>query len=61
MTKKISTPTELESLLGCLENIALIISMFGHFLNNIRNLQIQATKEDIAMKVNQRVEEDLLT
>ena len=61
LAKKIATPTELEYLLGRLENISLIISMFGHFLNNIRNLQIQATKEDIAMKVNQRVEEDLLT
>ena len=59
LAKKIATPTELEYLLGRLENISLIISMFGHFLNNIRNLQIQATKEDIAIRVNQRVEEDL--
>ena len=60
LAKKIATSTELESLLGRMENIALIISMFGNFLNNMRNLQIQGTKEGIAMKVNQRVDEDLM-
>ena len=59
LAKKIASPEELESLLGRLENIALIISMFGHFLNNIRTLQIRASREDTAMNINQRVEEDL--
>ena len=33
----------LESVLGRLENVAIIVKMFGHFLNNIRSLQIKAT------------------
>jgi hypothetical protein len=32
----------LESILGRLENVAIIVVMFGHFLNNIRSLQIKA-------------------
>ena len=33
----------LESVLGRLENVAIILVMFGHFLNNIRSLQIKAS------------------
>ena len=32
----------LESIIGRLENAAIILVMFGHFLNNIRSLQIKA-------------------
>ena len=34
----------LESVLGRLENVAIIVKMFGHFLNNIRSLQLKASK-----------------
>ena len=34
----------LESILGRLENVAIIVKMFGHFLNNIRSIQIKASK-----------------
>ena len=34
----------LESILGRLENVAIIVKMFGHFLNNIRSIQIKASR-----------------
>ena len=34
----------LESILGRLENVAIIIKMFGHFLNNIRSIQIKGSR-----------------
>ncbi len=33
---------ELSSLFGRLENVAQIVTMFGHFLSNIRSLEILA-------------------
>ena len=41
----------LESILGRLENVAIIVSMFGHFLNNIRSLQIKASKHQHNQKL----------
>ena len=50
---------ELQSLLGRLEQIATIIPMFGHFLNNIRHTEIQATASGKSQMINKRTREDL--
>jgi hypothetical protein len=42
----------LESVLGRLENVAIIVVMFGHFLNNIRSLQIKAMKSQHNQKLS---------
>ena len=41
----------LESVIGRLENVAIILVMFGHFLNNIRSLQIKAAKSQHNQKL----------
>ena len=46
ITSKTASNETLESILGRLENVALIIAMFGHFLNNIRSLQIKASRSN---------------
>ena len=38
-------------MLGRLENVAIILVMLGHFLNNIRGLQIKATKSQHNQKL----------
>jgi hypothetical protein len=35
---------DLCSVLGCLENVAMIVCMFGHFLNNIRSMQMKVER-----------------
>ena len=40
ISAKTTTGKTLESILGRLENVAIIITMFGHFLNNTRSTQI---------------------
>ena len=42
----------LESVLGRLENVAIILKMFGHFLNNIRSLQIKAAQSQHNQKLS---------
>ena len=39
---KTANADDLRSVLGHMENIAIMIPMFGHFLNNIRQLEIKA-------------------
>ena len=41
---------ELESVLGRLEQVAIVIPMFGHFINNIRSLQINQINKSIMKK-----------
>ena len=41
----------LESILGRLEQIAMIIKMFGHFLNNIWSLQLKASEKNHNIKI----------
>jgi hypothetical protein len=52
ITAKTVAFKELESILGRLENVAIIIKMFGHFLNNIRNMQIKASKHQHNQKLS---------
>ena len=47
----------LESILGRLENVAIILVMFGHFLNNIRSLQIKAA----STQHNQKLTKNAIT
>ena len=50
---------DLESVLGRLENIAQVMTPLGHFLSNIRQLQIIADRKGHNVKLNKRVREDL--
>ena len=50
---------DLRSVLGRLENIAIIIPMFAHFLNNIRQLEIKASRSNKNQMINKRTKEDL--
>ena len=50
---------KLQSVMGRLENIAMIIPMLGHFLNNIRNLCLIAEERDHNVRINDRVRKDL--
>ena len=50
---------ELSSLLGRFENVAIIIPMFAHFLNNIRGLQIKAEQSSHNVRISKRVRDDL--
>ena len=52
----------LESIVGRLENVAIIIKMMGHFLNNIRYLLIQLQKagKNIRKRITKRARDDLL-
>ena len=45
--------------LGQLENITIIVFMFGHFLKNIRSLQISAERKRHNVIINKRTREDL--
>ncbi len=50
---------ELSSILGRLENVAQIVTMFGHFLSNIRSLEILANVKKHNVRINRIVKEDL--
>ena len=51
----------LGTIVGRLENVAIIISMMGHFLNNIEHLltKLRRKKKNYRMKISQRVRDDL--
>ena len=49
----------LRSLLGRMENIAIIIPMFGHFLSNVRQLEIKAALSNRIQRINKRCKDDL--
>ena len=60
VTRKSASSEDLHSVLGRLENIAIIIPMFGHFLNNIRHLEINATITQRNQVINKRTKEDFV-
>ena len=41
-----------------MENISIVIPMFGHFINNIRHLEIKATISTKNEFINMRSKED---
>ena len=50
---------ELQSILGRLENIAQIMISLGHFLGNIRYMQILAENKGHSIRLNTQTKEDL--
>ena len=58
LTRKTANSKDLRSVLGRMENIAIMIPMFGHFLNNIRQLEIKATNTNKNQLINKRAKED---
>ena len=57
-TKTVKYKT-LESILGRLENVAIIIGMMGHFLNNIRSIQIKASESQHNQKLTKNAVAEL--
>ena len=58
ISRKSANAEDLSLILGRMENIAILIPIFGHFLNNIRHLETKAT---ISMKkqfINMQSKED---
>ena len=58
--RKTVNAKELQSALGRMENIAIMIPMFGHFLNNIRTLEIKANLTEKNQVITKRVRDDLI-
>ena len=56
---KTASEKVLASILGRLENVTTMIAMMGHFLSNIRHLQIRALRSNHNVKISQRVRNDL--
>ena len=59
LSQKSVSEEVLASVLGRLENVAIIVSMLGHFLNNIRHLQLKAERKQHNVMIGSRVKEDL--
>ena len=59
MKQKTVSEKLLASVLGRLENVATIMVMMGHFLSNIRYLQIQAQQRQHNIRLSQQAREDL--
>ena len=57
-SRKSVNSKDLKSALGRLENIAIMIPMFAHFLNNIRSLEIKATNLNKNQTINKRTKDD---
>ena len=58
LSRSTSNAKDLRSILGRLENVAIIIPMLGHFLNNIRHLEILASISNKNQRINNRSKED---
>ena len=58
ISRKTTNVDDLRSVLGRLENIAIIIPTFGHFLNNIRQLEIKGALTKKNQFINKRAHED---
>ena len=51
---------ELASILGRLENVAKVLVVLGHFLSNIKHLEILASKKGHNVRLSKRVRDDLV-
>ena len=60
MLQKSVSEKLLASIIGCLENIATIMPMMGHFFNNIRFLQAKADTKGHNVSLTRRAKEDLI-
>jgi hypothetical protein len=61
LSKNSTDEDELGTIVGRLENVTIMLSMMGHFLNNIGHLltQLRKRKKIHKMKLNKRVRDDL--
>ena len=59
LSQKSVSDADLRSILGRLENVAIIMSMFAHFFNNIRSMQIKAARSGHNTKITNRAKDDL--
>lgn len=59
MSKNKINGDDLRSVLGRMENRALVIPIFGHFLSNVRQLEIKTLLSNNRQKINSRCREDL--
>jgi hypothetical protein len=59
LSQKSVSDEELRSILGRLEHVAIIISMFAHFFNNIRSMQIKASRSGHNAILTTRAKDDL--
>ena len=59
MEQKIVSEKDLVSILGRLENVAQVLTALGHFLSNIRHMEIAATRKGHNVRMNRRAREDL--
>ena len=60
LSRKSVSEKDLASVLGRLENVAQVLVVLGHFLSNIRHLQIIAETKGHNVKLNKRAREDLI-
>ena len=60
LSRKTLSLEEIQSLLGRLGNIAILIPMMGHFLNNIRQMEIQSNITGRSQMLNKRTKDDLI-
>jgi hypothetical protein len=58
ISRKTANEKDLSSVLGRLENVAVLIPSFGHFLNNIRQLEIKAAITKKNQVINKRAKDD---
>ena len=58
ISRKAANAKDLSSVLGRLENVAIMIPSFGHFLNNIRQLEIKASITNKNQIINKRAKDD---
>ena len=59
LSKTTVSNKELQSILGRLENVAQVMTTLGHFLSNIRHIQLLAEKKGHNIKLNKRSRADL--
>ena len=59
MEQKTVSEKDLASILGRLENVAQVLTVFGHFLSNIRHMEITAARKGHNARMNRRAREYL--
>ena len=60
LTRKTSNIKDIQSILGRLENISVMVPMMAHFLNNLRQIEIKANITGKNQVITKRVKDDCL-
>lgn len=58
ISSKTANADNLRSVIGCTEDIAIMIPMFGHFLDNMHQLEIKASITKKKQTIIKRAEDD---